>query len=243
MRSREHAVGWAVPCPDRHASDGFSVLIRADELAGRYRFECVEARDGDLCGSERDLVRLLGLGESEVRIAAEGVAWSATPWPTFRDASPDEPRWLIDGLLPEGALAFVAGPPKQGKTWIGLGARASRSRRAGRCSASTRSRRRAPCSTSRSKARGTASARASARSPAGSSSTRTATTRPAAACSTGRGPSTSPTSTTAAWLLERRPPSVEAALVVVDVLRAAARFKENVAEDFARIRDALRAAA
>jgi hypothetical protein len=49
---REHSVGWAVPCPDRHASDGFAVLVRADEQAGRYRFDCVEAQNGDLCGND-----------------------------------------------------------------------------------------------------------------------------------------------------------------------------------------------
>ena len=43
---------------------------------------------------------------------------------------------------------------------------------------------------------------------------------------------------TADWLRDEAA-RVDAALVVIDVLRAAARFKENDAEDFARVRDAL----
>jgi hypothetical protein len=46
---REHTVGWATPCPDRHASGGFTVVIRSDDRLGRYRFECVEAVSGDAC--------------------------------------------------------------------------------------------------------------------------------------------------------------------------------------------------
>lgn len=68
LPSRETSVGWAIPCPDRHSTNGFSVIVRADESLGRWRFECVEAGTGDLCGSERELVRLLGLTESEIRI-------------------------------------------------------------------------------------------------------------------------------------------------------------------------------
>src|SRR5262245_18446346 len=47
--------------------------------------------------------------------------WAIQSWPAYRDTTPNDMRWLIDGLLPEGVLAFVAGPPKKGKTWIGLG--------------------------------------------------------------------------------------------------------------------------
>ena len=46
--------------------------------------------------------------------------WRSEAWPEFRDTSPDEPRWLVHGLLPAGALAFIAGPPKAGKTWLAL---------------------------------------------------------------------------------------------------------------------------
>jgi hypothetical protein len=48
--------------------------------------------------------------------------WHAQPWPEFRDQSPDEHRWIIEGLIPEAMLGFVAGPPKKGKTWIGIAA-------------------------------------------------------------------------------------------------------------------------
>lgn len=41
-------------------------------------------------------------------------------WDVFRDTAPDAIPTLIDGLWPEGALGFLAGPPKQGKTWIAI---------------------------------------------------------------------------------------------------------------------------
>ena len=47
--------------------------------------------------------------------------WRSESWAEFRDAAADEPAWLIRGWLPEGALAFLAAPPKKGKTWAGLG--------------------------------------------------------------------------------------------------------------------------
>ena len=46
--------------------------------------------------------------------------WRSQPWPEFRDGAGDEHSWLVQGLLPAGMLAFVAGPPKKGKTWLGL---------------------------------------------------------------------------------------------------------------------------
>jgi AAA domain len=47
--------------------------------------------------------------------------WRSLTWSQFRDEAPPAHRWLIDGLLPEGALVFIAGPPKRGKTWVGIG--------------------------------------------------------------------------------------------------------------------------
>ena len=67
--TREHSTGWCTQCPDTHASSGYAVLISLDERAGRYRFTCAEAVNGDLCGNERDLVRMLGLEEADLHIA------------------------------------------------------------------------------------------------------------------------------------------------------------------------------
>ena len=60
---------------------------------------------------------------SDAEIATTSVGaerWRVQKWPEFRDTSPEQHRWLIEGLLPEGALVFVAGPPKKGKTWLGI---------------------------------------------------------------------------------------------------------------------------
>jgi hypothetical protein len=69
--TREHSTGWCTPCPDTHAGSGYAVLISLDERAGRYRVTCTEAVNGDLCGNERDLVRLLGLTDAEIRLGDE----------------------------------------------------------------------------------------------------------------------------------------------------------------------------
>ncbi len=44
------------------------------------------------------------------------------PWLTFSRNSQAEMEFLIDGLWPVKSLAFIASPPKKGKTWLGLAA-------------------------------------------------------------------------------------------------------------------------
>ncbi|HVS85642.1 MAG TPA: AAA family ATPase [Gaiellaceae bacterium] len=41
-------------------------------------------------------------------------------WREFEQASHDRIATLVDGLWPEAALGFIAAPPKKGKTWLGL---------------------------------------------------------------------------------------------------------------------------
>jgi AAA domain-containing protein len=163
--------------------------------------------------------------------------WRSQPWSVFRNQTPDEHRWLIDGLLPAGALAFVAGPPKKGKTWLGLAA--------GLALATGR-----PLfgeyqvAESRDvlyialegsniglRARIGALARGLGIDPESDELERLHMLyRPR--------PFDLVEVATADWLLEEAA-DVDAALVVVDVLRAAARFKENDAAHFALVRDAL----
>ena len=45
-RARESSVGWSVPCPDRHASSGFSVLIQPDERVGAIGSSALRRRAG-----------------------------------------------------------------------------------------------------------------------------------------------------------------------------------------------------
>ena len=121
----------------------------------------------------------------------------AAPWRRSRGPSP-RPDGRRAQLARRRAAAgrdarLVAGPPKKGKTWLGLGLALAIA--AGRplfgeyAVAEPRT-----CSTSRSKGRASACARASARSPAGSSSTPTAPTSTGCTCSTVRARSTSPSS-------------------------------------------------
>jgi hypothetical protein len=48
--SQETEGGFLIPCPDRHASSGFSVTVRLDERLRRWRLQCVDARNGEVCG-------------------------------------------------------------------------------------------------------------------------------------------------------------------------------------------------
>jgi len=41
-------------------------------------------------------------------------------WPTFRERAGERVPCLVEALWPEGAFGFIAGPPKAGKTWLGL---------------------------------------------------------------------------------------------------------------------------
>ncbi len=111
-----------IPCPDKHGTTGFSVIVRADENLGRYRFECVESVPGDLCGSERELVRLLGLTESEIRLDTASVDVDPTVTLAESIARKDETTSppLIAAtqgtLLPAAGTAILAAKTGDGKT-------------------------------------------------------------------------------------------------------------------------------
>jgi AAA domain/Toprim-like len=171
---------------------------------------------------------------------AEGAErpWRSVPWSTFRDTAPPAHRWLVDGLLPAGVLCFVAGPPKRGKTWIGIGLALSLA--LGRPFADDAYPVPAPLhvlyvalegSQTGLRTRIGALARGAGVDPDGHELERLHMLyRPR--------PFDLAELATSDWLLEEAI-DVDAQLVFVDVLRAAARFQENVAEDFARIRDHL----
>ena len=40
------------------------------------------------------------------------------PWREFARSTPAEIDWLVRGLIARGAFVFVASPPKKGKTWV-----------------------------------------------------------------------------------------------------------------------------
>ena len=118
--TREHSTGWCTQCPDTHASSGYAVLISLDERAGRYRFTCAEAVNGDLCGNERDLVRMLGLEEADLHIAS--LLSIPASQITMRSI-----EWLEKPLWQRSAFQLLAGAKGAGKgTYLaGLAARIS----------------------------------------------------------------------------------------------------------------------
>jgi len=163
--------------------------------------------------------------------------WSSETWAQFRDASSDDPRWLVEGLLPEGVLAFVSAPPKRGKTWYALAL--SLSIASGRplfgeyAIPEPRPILYVALEGARTalRARIGALARGLGIEPAGDELRRLHLLyRPR--------PFDLADLAAASWLREEAD-ELEAAFVVVDVLRLAAKINENSAEDFARVRDSL----
>jgi hypothetical protein len=69
---------------------------------------------------ERDGARRLLVDMAEnapLAPAATGSrTWHLEPWPEFRDATSEEHRWLVEGLLPAGMLAFTDLDPFEGMT-------------------------------------------------------------------------------------------------------------------------------
>jgi AAA domain len=169
--------------------------------------------------------------------AQSGRPWSAETWPEFRDHAPEEHEWIVDDVLPKGALAFIAAPPKAGKTWIGVGlslAIVTGHELFGEY-AIPRPRNVLYIALEGSRTglrtRFGALARGLELDPDSDDLDRLHLLyRPR--------PFDLAEAAAADWLSEEAA-RVDAALVVVDVLRAAARFKENTAEEFSRVREGL----
>jgi hypothetical protein len=123
LRTIDREDGWLVPCPDAHSGDGFAVMVKADEH--RYRFTCLEATNGDLCGQERDLLRMLGLTDADVALNSNGRRLSVTPLAAVGMRSIE---WLEKPLWQKSAFQLLAGPKGAGKgTYLcGLASRITR---------------------------------------------------------------------------------------------------------------------
>jgi hypothetical protein len=214
--------------PDR--DDGFDLTdYTADAGIGEERDQAARLLDAIADGT--DIYQPEIVGEHGPR------PWRSVTWSTFRDTAPPAHRWLIDGLLPAGSLCFIAGPPKRGKTWLGISIALSIALGlpfAGEHQVPT------PQhvlyvalegSQTGLRTRIGALARGAGADPDGQELDRLHMLyRPR--------PFDLAELATSDWLLEEAI-DLDARLIFVDVLRAAARFKENVAEEFTRVRDHL----
>jgi AAA domain len=167
------------------------------------------------------------------------VPWRSQSWAEFRDEpGADEFVWLIEGLFPAGMLAFVAAPPKKGKTWIGLALALAIATGRPLCGEYAVAEPRRVLYVALEGARVGIRARVGALA-------RGLELDPDADDDLARlrvlyrpRPFDLADLKTATWLRDDAA-EFDAALIVVDVLRAAARFRENVAEDFALVREGL----
>jgi hypothetical protein len=107
---REHSTGWQIACPE-HATAGFSVLVQQDERLGRWRFRCADAVDGDPCGNERELVRLLELTDDDLRLDSSPRLRSILA----SDVTMRSIRWREKPLWQTSAFQLLAGAKGAGK--------------------------------------------------------------------------------------------------------------------------------
>ena len=101
QRKATHLEMLGVPCTTwRSATDGKGDDI-VEHLAASHTLEDLEPCDASPVGED-----MLGLDSES--------------WSEFRDRSAADVPMLVSGLMPEGALGFLAAPPKAGKTWLAL---------------------------------------------------------------------------------------------------------------------------
>ena len=117
LKTIEREGGWFTPCPDLHASDGFAVSIWPDEQMDCYRFECLEASNGDICGHERELLRMLGLTGTDVALngAAPAGETGGLTWQPLEDVDMRSIVFVDKPLFQASAFHLVAGRKGQGK--------------------------------------------------------------------------------------------------------------------------------
>jgi hypothetical protein len=240
-RVRLHELAALAPST-ANAGHFASLVVEASELraqdAAGLALRTAAANGGLARNPEvRDLVAGVLQGRRSAPGTEAAAPWQPEPWSRFRDETSEDHRWLVRGLLPAGMLAFVAAPPKKGKTWLGLGLALALA--AGRPLFGDY-----PVPEPRSvlyvalegsrvgiRARIGALARGLGLDPDGDDLDKLQLLyRPR--------PFDLAELATATWL-QRAGEEFDAALVVVDVLRAAARIRENIAEDFAQVRDGL----
>jgi hypothetical protein len=103
-----------------HAPPGLNVLARHLWYADRLR------ERGIPFDTDADLDALAALWREHhaaPSIAAAPVEpgrrrLASQPWREFAKTTPSEIAWLVRGLIALGAFIFVASPPKKGKTWV-----------------------------------------------------------------------------------------------------------------------------
>ncbi|HKH28381.1 MAG TPA: hypothetical protein VKA61_08590, partial [Sphingomicrobium sp.] len=110
QRVRERSNGWETSCPDH---GGFPVVIYADHAVGRYRFVCAEAENGDLCGHEGNLLRLLGISETDLSLDESEPAGLRTRGVMLERVRPI--CWLWSRRIPVGSPSLIVGEEGVGK--------------------------------------------------------------------------------------------------------------------------------
>jgi AAA domain len=74
---------------------------------------------GDWCDWQGDRAGFIGLVQEARKVSAVSPL-GGEPWAVFRDSATGDMPYLIEGVWPEGAVAFIGAEPKAGKTWLAV---------------------------------------------------------------------------------------------------------------------------
>lgn len=93
----------------------------SEKLGGALILEPASGKDvSDHLAEGLTLDDLVPLSEPEVEVETEANLIPFESWSEFRDSTPEQTEWLVEGILAVGASGFLAAPPKHGKTWIAV---------------------------------------------------------------------------------------------------------------------------
>jgi AAA domain len=84
-----------------------------DELSRLGERPISEELDIELVGPSTN-----GNGRVKLSVAAAPGRLASQPWRAFAGSTPAEIDWLVPGLIARAAFVFIAAPPKKGKTWV-----------------------------------------------------------------------------------------------------------------------------
>lgn len=99
-----------------HARLVVEAALRRDQLRAAIQLQAAAANgDGSIDSSLRDCLRSV----LDTRASGQPLI-GVERWRDFAAAAEDDLPCLVEGLWPEGALGFIGAPSKAGKTWLAL---------------------------------------------------------------------------------------------------------------------------
>lgn len=120
-RVRLHELAALVPAT-ANAGHYARIVVETAQLRALIRLGGEIARLGwERPGEPSELLeRARGLAEQLDNVATPTTPIELETWAQFERSATEHVPTIVDGLWPSGGLGFIAAPPKKGKTWVGL---------------------------------------------------------------------------------------------------------------------------